>query len=620
MLSKETEARITKILLSIANLERSIEINRQVLNDNFDYDPFQIFKSLDNCNKNKIDLYDIINFLNSKCIFVNETEVNFLILQYDIDNDCCLSFNEFLNLIQNNNSLNQKNPYNNNNNKLSFNIEYSLSKLLEKEIELCKNLLFLFSDLKTRFDFNIHEIFHSLKGLNNYITHETIKNFLEKNKANFYPQDINYIIKRLDINKDGKIDLNEFHTFLGYPECQICCPNNECRNCGCIYCDSCYSEFYCFIHQCFHNVSNVISPNFSQREIQFPKCCSTNSRNCFSMNNTPIRNYRKNIGERTEEVINNSNYINFQNSFNLSNSNNVNSNQIQSRNLNNNYKNDKRISENLSLRISPERKFPPYCYNCDYNPCICNKKNNQKSNFRNIIFNNLKLKKKSNQYEQCQFNDYLKEIMNAESKIENLKINLSLQKDFNPEDAFRIFENENKGFLTKEDLKDGLNLLNVYSTDLDIRLLMKRFDLKKQNIINFADFFDMIVPYDKEIRDFVENKIPNSCCNCRCPDIFTIQTRNLLKNLFETLIDYENKFNCMKRGYTTLRLKLKDIFNLIDTLLLGSFKNEDLVYYLKQNCIFKNSKDSDLLYIRLDKNRDGKIDFFEFEDELQTQY
>ena len=106
MLSKETEARITKILLSIANLERSIEINRQVLNDNFDYDPFQIFKSLDNCNKNKIDLYDIINFLNSKCIFVNETEVNFLILQYDIDNDCCLSFNEFLNLIQNNNSLN----------------------------------------------------------------------------------------------------------------------------------------------------------------------------------------------------------------------------------------------------------------------------------------------------------------------------------------------------------------------------------------------------------------------------------------------------------------------------------------------------------------------------------
>ena len=607
MLSKETEARITRILLSIAESQRSIEINKQVLNDNFDYNPFQIFNSLDNCNKNKIDLYDIINFLNSKCIFANETEVNFLILQYDIDNDCCLSFNEFLNLIQNTNSLNQKNPYNNNN-KLSFNVEYSLSKLLEKEIELCKNLLFLFSDIKTRFDFNIHEIFHSLKGFNNYITHENIKNYLDKNKANYYPEDINYIMKRLDINKDGTIDLNEFHTLLGYPECQICCPNNECRNCGCIYCDSCYSDFYCFIHQCFHNVSNVISPNFSKREIQFPQCCTPKSRNCFSMNNSPIRNCRRDIGERTEEVINNSNYIN-----------NINSIQRQSRNFNN-FENEKRISENLSLRLSPERKFPSFCYKCNCNICICNKTNNQKNSFRNIIFNNIKLKKNPNQYEECQFNDYLKEIMYAESKIENLKIDLSLQKDFNPEDAFRIFENENKGFLTKEDLKDGLNLLNVYSTDLDIRLLMKRFDLKKQNIINFADFFDMILPYDKKIRDLVENKIPNSCCNCRCPDIFTIKTRNLLKNLFEMLIDYENKFNCMKRGYTTLRLKLKDIFNLIDTLFLGSFNNEDLVYYLKQNCIFRNSKDADLLYIRLDKNRDGKIDFFEIEDELQTQY
>ena len=33
-----------------------------------------------------------------------------------------------------------------------------------------------------------------------------------------------------------------------------------------------------------------------------------------------------------------------------------------------------------------------------------------------------------------------------------------------------------------------------------------------------------------------------------------------------------------------------------------------------------NSKDADLLFIRLDKNRDGKVDYCEFEDELQTQY
>ena len=33
-----------------------------------------------------------------------------------------------------------------------------------------------------------------------------------------------------------------------------------------------------------------------------------------------------------------------------------------------------------------------------------------------------------------------------------------------------------------------------------------------------------------------------------------------------------------------------------------------------------NNRDADLLFIRLDKNRNGKIDFREVEDEIQTVY
>lgn len=156
MLSLETEEKFAKILLALSEGERSVDISRQVLQDNFDYDPFQIFNFLDNGNKNKIDVYDIIQFLHSKCIFTNELEVNLLILQYDINGDNTLSFPEFLNLIQCDNSIKTNNPYSQNKKKLSYNVEYSLSKLLEREIELSKNLLNLFYDIKRRYDFNIH--------------------------------------------------------------------------------------------------------------------------------------------------------------------------------------------------------------------------------------------------------------------------------------------------------------------------------------------------------------------------------------------------------------------------------------------------------------------------------
>ena len=100
MLSVETEARIAKILLALAEGERSIEISRQVLSDNYDFDPYQIFKYLDLDCKNAINACDILNFLRCKGIYANEDEVNFIILSYDQNGDGCLSYSEFTNLIQ----------------------------------------------------------------------------------------------------------------------------------------------------------------------------------------------------------------------------------------------------------------------------------------------------------------------------------------------------------------------------------------------------------------------------------------------------------------------------------------------------------------------------------------
>ena len=48
--------------------------------------------------------------------------------------------------------------------------------------------------------------------------------------------------------------------------------------------------------------------------------------------------------------------------------------------------------------------------------------------------------------------------------------------------------------------------------------------------------------------------------------------------------------------------------------------NQDLVDYLKRENIFSRNKDADLLYIRLDKNRNGKIEYSEIEDEIKTLY
>ena len=323
-----------------------------------------------------------------------------------------------------------------------------------------------------------------------------------------------------------------------------------------------------------------------------------------------------------------------------------------------------KVSKNLSLRLSPERKYSPKNYICSiccccpcrcctichccpctcfvHSPLRCKTYSPLKSYspYRNMgtssyigstnystNFSPSRLRTQNNMnsynynsYEQRQFNDFLRKLMDIESQIERIKINLAANPDFNCEDAFRMFELDGRGFLDKEDLKYGLNSIGLCPTDQDLRLLMKRFDLQNQGGINYADFFDIVVPFEKEYRNMVEDRMPNSCCACRSPEVFSYSTVSNLKELFNYIINAENEINNLRRSFGTLRLKLRDIFGLLDYLNRGYFCNSDLMVYLQKECLLNSNKAADLLFIRLDKNRNGKIDYKEVEDEVQTLY
>ena len=221
--------------------------------------------------------------------------------------------------------------------------------------------------------------------------------------------------------------------------------------------------------------------------------------------------------------------------------------------------------------------------------------------------------------------------MLAEGQLEKLKIELSQCQDFNIEDCFCLFEqnrcingnnNDNTGdsLLYPEDIKKGLESMGVFYSDFEIKLFFNRFDLLKKGYLNFSNFFDIFVPFSEKYRSLSEKKEPNKCYNCHCHQFFSNQTLSLMKNLLDEIIKYENKFNFMRRGFTTLNLKLKKIFGKIDMGKKGCFSNDDLVMYMKKNRIFTDNKELDLLFIRLDKNRNGKIDFKEIYDETHPVY
>lgn len=533
MSSSDINNLIAQLFLEIAKNERSIQITRQVLCESTDFDAHQIFYNfISNDNKN-ITYVDIINFLSSNEIQITEEEAKLIILFYDQNLDGKLCFEEFINLVKNEkSSINFKSNYSNDM-RLSFNIKFSLCKLLEKEINLTKIIIEMLKELRCKYGFNIHDIYHSVKSWN-FITSDSIKKFLINNNSRFLESDIHLIMRRLDINKDGKIDLCEFHALLGYPKCSFCCLCIKCDICGSSYCNKCFVPNHnCAQHNCTYSNNSNFNKN-SENENQSP-----------------------NISNDVNNKINN-----------------------------NNIDNKDELSDNIVN----------YDHLKSSSTIYIKKGYNEKENIDKIQ----------------KFNNFLNFLMEGENRIENIKIELCKNEDFNVEDIFRLFEKNGRGILDQDDLKYGFGVVGIFPSDYNMGLFMKRYDLQKKGFISFADFYDIVVPFEKYIRD-VEKRIPKT----NCAEItLSRQVKNSLNKLFKFLIDFENRANIEKKS---LEINFKDIFNVFNNNNQEYFEFQSFIEYLNRFGLLNNQNlNPDLLYIRLDKNRNGRIDFDEFVDELQA--
>ena len=250
MLSPDTQNLLSRILLALAEGERSVEEARKEISNEDSYDIQAIFRVLDNNGDNYITPKDIQKYLNSHGLEVNLIEVKLLILFYDQDHDFTLTYGEIFKIIHPGKEF-PKIPQYKNDEELNVRVDRKLYDLLEKEISMARIILALLDEIKHKNDFNIHSAFHALKYYA-CITGDSINIFLKNCGMRPTAGDIRAIVKRLDINKDEIIDFCEFHAFLGFPDCTFCCPCFPCGTCGAKYCEECLQDIPCYLLGCDH--------------------------------------------------------------------------------------------------------------------------------------------------------------------------------------------------------------------------------------------------------------------------------------------------------------------------------------------------------------------------------
>ena len=635
MISKETEEKLINILKTLSKGEMSIEISRNLLSDNSDFDPYQIFSNLVQKGNEFITPTDILNYFNYKNIFISYTEAKLLILFYDQKYNQVLTYSEFLPLVKSKKSQ-KKNLVNSPMKKMSQDIDYYLIKLFQKEVDLIREIIKLLYDIRVKKDFDCHKIYHVLKNVNK-ITEDSIRDFFEKTFTSYTNDELIAIIKRLDINKDGIVDLCELHVFFNFPNCNFCCSCTPCIICGTCCCNECLPDIPCYLHRCIHHqchspleTKTVCNSPLKDRIYSPENSISSILRNINLINNISkknnFNNYKKpdlNLDFEEEEI--NTNKFEYNNKYlrNIPKTKKIfieesNNNKIK---LKNDYnpKNKYSSPKGYYLNTQTDLDLGSTLYSTSpldnkFSSAITTpKKSFYFSNFTNSYSNSLNNLRK-NGYKEGQFKEYLKILMKVEKAIEKGKIELSLCNDFNFEKAFNIFDSDYKCFINFDDLKDGFIKLGLGVRDDELKLLFSRLDPQKCGYINYDNFVFFLSPYDNNYRNEISRRM---CYSERGEKFLSYETKLYFKNLLKLIISGEKKLNELREGYENIKNSLGNIFGLIDLRGAGYFYEEDLKNYLKNNGIFIDNKSSCLLFLKLDKNGDGKVDICEIEEEFQ---
>lgn len=216
MLSLETEKRIARLLFQTAECERSVERSRQDLCSSPSFDLYSTFRILDIRTNGKVSVSDLKTFLSSCGHSVLRSNIELLIKQYDSNFDENLSLEEFQALVLPSENLELRHEVLNRGIfSVSPYIEKALARHMELECSYQSQLETLKKSLATRPDFTPIDCFRAvnvdhLSMINVY----EIRDFLRRNGYSINMQDLEAIVRRIDIDADGNLSYDEFAAWI----------------------------------------------------------------------------------------------------------------------------------------------------------------------------------------------------------------------------------------------------------------------------------------------------------------------------------------------------------------------------------------------------------------------
>lgn len=609
MLSVETKYFLKELFVAIGAGEIDIEKQRWDVGKIINFEPYSAFQRIDRQRVGFIDSNDLLCFLKDND-FNKYTEVDtyYLLKFFDVDDDDKLNYTEFLTMILPCNSMKLRAAITQRPNYfvgpldfLSQTIEYELCRLFMKEISLHRKTEKIKKHISVCADFDYDSGFKAVDDWGyGYIDFNNLRRFLRKCDYAPLNKELSAIIRRLDLDADGRLNFEEFVDGIK--------PNEPFSK---LTFGSSKSKKKC---KSVNRKPRKIMTAKGKKKQTIPMRFSKYDPSPYLQNQSVLIDYPGPYGDSLLYP----NHILVEAKI----PNRVSSRGSPQRNYS---KSPERYGHDFCKEWSPLReknyvnphKLPksitrrPRDISDEENP-------HPRSPPRGFISNNETLRN----IEEKELVFALNELWKAEDDLERHKIDLSLMHDFNLIDLFAMFDLNNKGFVTFEEFRAGIGLFGHFPSTDDALLLFTRFDSLKEEVLRYSSFCDMFCPKTKEYWASLSKRkalyLKNPYLNIK--EFFAPETRITIEYLIADSLKVESMAEWVRQHLSSIpSFNIMEAFNTLDMKNIGFITHKQLKLFLESHGFLTKNIHVSQLLDRFDKNKDGKVSYVEFADEMKPR-
>lgn len=202
--------------------------------------------------------------------------------------------------------------------------------------------------------------------------------------------------------------------------------------------------------------------------------------------------------------------------------------------------------------------------------------------------------------------------------MEDAKNRLALQPDFNLPDAFDLLDRHVFSSLSATELSDSLAINGVYTISEDVFLFVKRYDRNGDGRINYAEFSDAFMPKSASISTSLQlRRAHYSIIRAPRSEYFSSYTRELFFKTLRVHFSVESSAeNLRRRLVRRPGFSASDAFTAVDSDRNGFINRDEFKRILREYGFFPTETELQWLVDRYDRDRDGRISYSEFTEEI----